>query len=154
MENLLKTEKTYSILELNNTVRNLIKGHFTSYIWVCGEIQGLRPERNKKHTYFELVQKHPHHSEIIAKIKVALFASRKPAIFKRIAEAQGSFDLKNDIEVRFLCEVSLHPPTGQYSLIVIDIDPVYTLGKVAQNRLRIIEELKKEGLTAICRERG
>ncbi|MFC1515099.1 exodeoxyribonuclease VII large subunit [Candidatus Omnitrophota bacterium] len=146
MENSLPVDKTYTILELNTTVRNLIKGHFTTYIWVCGEIQGLRPDRNKKHTYFELVQKHAQSPEIAAKVKVALFAGRKPLIDERIAKSQGAFELKNDIEVKFLCEVSLHPPTGQYSLIIIDIDPVYTLGKVAQNRLKIIAELRGQGL--------
>ncbi len=142
----LNNEKIYTVLELNTIVRTVIKREFPQYIWVCGEIQGLRPERSKKHTYFELVQKHTEKDEIIAKIKVALFGFRKPVIQKRIKEAQGAFELKNDIEVKFLCEVSLHPPTGQYSLVVIDVDPIYTLGKIAQSRQKIIEELRKKGL--------
>ena len=144
--NLPKTEKVYSVLELNTVVRDLIRLEFPDCVWVCGEIQGLRPERNKKHTYFELVQKHPEADEIIAKVRIALFSNRKPAIYERLRQSQATFELKNDIEVKLLCEVSLHAPTGQYSLIAIDIDPVYTLGKVAQNRQRIIEELKKRNL--------
>ncbi|UCG35259.1 MAG: exodeoxyribonuclease VII large subunit, partial [Candidatus Omnitrophota bacterium] len=146
LNNLSKTEKVYSVLELNTVVRDLIRAEFPDYIWVCGEIQGLRPERDKKHTYFELVQKHSEADEIIAKVRIALFSNRKPVIFERIQKTEMPFELKNDIEVKLLCEVSLHPPTGQYSLIAIDIDPIYTLGKVAQNRQRIIEELKKRGL--------
>lgn len=142
----MTVEKIYTILELNNRVRDLIKERFPSAIWVCGEIQGLRPERNKKHIYFELVQKEEQSDQITAKVRAALFFGRQPVIQQRLAQAQDSFELKNDIEVKLLCEVSLHPPTGQYSLVVIDIDPIYTLGKVAQNRLKIIEELKKEGL--------
>ncbi|MBU1366420.1 MAG: exodeoxyribonuclease VII large subunit, partial [Candidatus Omnitrophica bacterium] len=38
------------------------------------------------------------------------------------------------------------PKTGSFSLIVVDIDPIYTLGKIAQNRQRIIEELRISGL--------
>ena len=142
----MEAERTYTVLELNTVVRDLIKGKFPEYIWVCGEIQGLRPDRDKKHMYFELVQKHSQVHEIIAKVRVALFAGRQEKIFQRIDQAQGAFQLKNDIEVRFLCEVSLHPPTGQYSLIIVDLDPVYTLGKIAQNRQKIIEDLKKKGL--------
>jgi len=138
--------EVYTVLELNSAVRALIKLEFPNYIWVCGEIQGLKPEGGKRHTYFELVQKHSEADEIIAKVRVALFANRKPVVFQRIQETEGAFELKNDIEVKFLCEVSLHPPTGQYSLIAVDIDPVYTLGKFAQNRLKIIEFLKKRGL--------
>jgi len=146
LNNIAKTEKVYSVLELNTVVRDIIKAEFPDHIWVCGEIQGLRPERDKKHTYFELVQKHPEADEIMAKVRIALFANRKPLILERIQKTELPFELKNDIEVKLLCEVSLHAPTGQYSLIAIDIDPVYTLGKVAQNRQRIIEELKKQGL--------
>ncbi len=146
MKNSLITEKIYTVLELNTTVRELIQAAFPQSIWICGEIQGLRPDRNKRHTYFELVQKQAEGDSIVAKIKVALFAGRKPLIERRIKEAEGAFELKNDIEVKFLCEVSLHPPTGQYSLVVVDIDTVYTLGKVAQNRLRIIEDLRKRNL--------
>ncbi|MFH1771711.1 MAG: exodeoxyribonuclease VII large subunit [Candidatus Omnitrophota bacterium] len=138
--------KIFSVLELNTAVRDLIKSGFSEYIWVCGEVQGLRPDRGKKHTYFELVEKHPKADEIIAKVKVALFEGRKHTIARRIKEAQGAFELKNDIEVKLLCEVSIHPPTGQYSLIVVDIDTFYTLGKAAQMRLKIIEELRAQGM--------
>lgn len=146
MESFLNTEKVFTVLELNSTVRSVIKREFPEQIWVCGEIQGLRPDRSKRHTYFELVQKGSQDEGIVAKVKVALFAGRKPLIERRIKEAKGAFEFKNDIEVKFLCEVSLHAPTGQYSIVVVDIDTVYTLGKVAQNRLKIIEELRVAGL--------
>ncbi|MCK4912538.1 MAG: exodeoxyribonuclease VII large subunit [Candidatus Omnitrophica bacterium] len=139
-------EKIFTVLELNATVRELIQIAFPQSVWVCGEIQGLRPDRGRRHTYFELVQKEAQGDNIVAKVKMALFAGRKPLIEKRLKEVEGGFQLKNDIEVKLLCEVSLHPPTGQYSLVVVDIDTVYTLGKVAQNRLKIIEDLRSRGL--------
>ncbi len=142
----VKIEKIYTILELNSTVQRIIQSEFPESIWVCGEIQGLRLEREKKHIYFELIQKHAKIEEIVAKVRVALFAGRKPLVYRRIQETNGAFELKNDIEVKFLCQVSLHPPTGQYSLIIVDIDPIYTLGKFAQNRRKIIDELNKKGL--------
>jgi len=142
----MNIERVFTVLELNTVVRELVQTAFPQSIWVCGEIQGLRPDRGKRHTYFELVQKADTADSIVAKVKMALFANRKPLIEKRISQAKGDFQLKNDIEVKLLCEVSLHPPTGQYSLVVVDIDTVYTLGKVAQNRLKIIEDLKVRGL--------
>ncbi len=142
----LKTEKVYSVLELNTVVRQLIRLKFPEYIWVCGEIKDLRISKNKRHIYFDLVQKHPEAEEIIACVSAAIFESRKPAIFEKIEKAKGIFELKNDIEVKFLCEVDLYPKTGQYKLIIVDIDPVYTLGKFAQNRERVIARLKAEGL--------
>ncbi len=142
----LKTEKVYSVLELNTAVRKLIHSEFPEYIWVYGEIKDLRISKNKKHIYFDLVQKHPEADEIIARVSAAIFESRKAAIFKKIEDTKGAFELKNDIEVKFLCEVDLYPKSGQYNLIIVDIDPVYTIGKFAQNRERIIAALRQMGL--------
>jgi len=142
----LKTEKVYSVLELNTAVRKLIHSEFPEYIWVYGEIKDLKISRNKRHIYFDLVQKHHDTDEIVAKVGTVIFEGRKQRIFKRIKETEGAFELKNDIEVKFLCEVDLYPKNGNYNLIIVDIDPVYILGKLAQNRQKIIEELKKENV--------
>ncbi len=144
MDNFLKTEKLYTISELNNTIRKLIRNEFPDYIWVCGEIQDLR--KDKKHIYFNLVQKHPEADQIIAQVKSIIFEDSKLFIFKRLKEADSAFELKDDIEVKLLCKVDLYPKWGEYRLIVVDVDPIYTLGKVAQNRQRIIEDLKRRGL--------
>jgi exodeoxyribonuclease VII large subunit len=44
-----------------------------------------------------------------------------------------------------LCKVDFYPPFGQVRLIVESIDPVYTLGKIAQDRQRLIAALKAKG---------
>ena len=136
--NLPKTEKVYSVLELNTVVRDLIRLEFPDCVWVCGEIQGLRPERNKKHTYFELVQKHPEADEIIAKVRIALFSNRKPAIYERLRQSQATFELKNDIEVKLLCEVSLHAPTGQ---LVHRLDNAL----IGKHRLHVLRHVTRDG---------
>ncbi|UCD15932.1 MAG: exodeoxyribonuclease VII large subunit [Candidatus Omnitrophota bacterium] len=136
-------EKVYTVLELNDTVKGLIREQFPDYIWVCGEIQDLR---ERLHINFNLVQKQEFGNQIIAQTKAVIFANVKPQILRRIKQAGSDFQLKPDIEVKLLCRVDLYSKTGQFSLTVFDIDPVYTLGKIAQNRQRIIEELRKAGL--------
>ena len=42
MKGFLKTEKVFTILELNNTIKKIINYEFAEYVWVCGEIQDLR----------------------------------------------------------------------------------------------------------------
>jgi len=139
----LKTEKVYSILELNNTVKKLIRADFPDYVWVCGEIQDLR---DRGTINLNLVQKHPEANEIMAQVSAVIFENVVPQIVKRIKEANGAFEFKRDIEVKLLCKVDLYVKTGKFSLTVFDIDTVYTLGKMAQSRQRIIEELKAKGL--------
>jgi exodeoxyribonuclease VII large subunit len=82
----------------------------------------------------------------MAKVNAAIFEGRKHQIIKRLKEVDKAFELKNDIEVKLLCEVDLYPKTGNFSILVIDIDPIYTLGKIAQSRQKILEDLKKRGL--------
>ncbi len=146
MSNFLKTEKVYSILELNNIVRTLIREEFPDYIWVCGEIQDYKARRDKKHIYFNLVQKHPEVNEIIAQAKAIIFENTIPYILKRLKSTDSSFELKDDIEVKLLCKIDFYPRWGEYRLVVVDIDPIYTLGQVAAHRQRIIEILKKKGI--------
>ncbi|MDD5584077.1 MAG: exodeoxyribonuclease VII large subunit [Candidatus Omnitrophica bacterium] len=138
----LRTEKIYTILELNTAVRSLIRMEFPNYIWVCGEIQDLR---DRGAINLNLVQKHPEFDELVAQVKAVIFENVKPQIVKRIKEADSAFELKKDIEVKLLCKVDLYAKTGSFSLTVVDIDPIYTLGKMAQSRQRIIEELRVKG---------
>jgi len=146
MKSFLKTEKVYTILELNNTVKALVKDTFPGYVWVFGEVQDLKADRNRRHIYFSLVQKDPETEQIAAGATAVIFAGRKLQIFNRFKEADSGFELKNDIEIKLLCEVDFYPRMGKVSLIAIDVDPMYTLGKIAQNRQKIIEDLKKRGL--------
>jgi exodeoxyribonuclease VII large subunit len=139
----LKTEKVYTVLELNNAVKKLIRMEFPDSVWVCGEIQDLR---DRGTINLNLVQKHTEADELIAQVNAVIFENVKPQIAKRIQETNGAFELKKDIEVKLLCKVDLYVKTGKFNLTVIDIDPVYTLGKMAQSRQRIIEELKSKGL--------
>lgn len=140
----LRTEKVFTILELNNLLRDIVRREFPEYIWVCGEVQDL--SIRKKHIYFNLVQKHPEVDEIIAQAKGIIFENSKDVIFKRLENNGKGFELKNDIEIKVMCKVDFYPKFGQYRLIVVDIDPIYTLGKIAQNRQKIIEALAKKGL--------
>ncbi|MCM8819593.1 MAG: exodeoxyribonuclease VII large subunit [Candidatus Omnitrophica bacterium] len=146
MSDFIQTQKIYSILELNNTVRRLLKVEFPEPIWVCGEIQDYKASKDRRHIYFNLVQKHPEINQIIAQVSAKIFESHRDYIFNRLKEIDPSFELKNDIEVKLKCEVDLYPKGGSFGLIVVDIDPFYTIGKLAKNRLLIIEELKRSGL--------
>ena len=98
-DSFLKTEKIYTISELNNIVRGLIKEKFPQRIWICGEIQDFKPSSNRRHIYFNLAQKHPEVDEIIAKANAVIWESLKPKIMHRLSQAEANFELKNDIEV-------------------------------------------------------
>ena len=100
-----------------------------------------------KSTYFlNSVKKTPTTRDITARIGLVIFAQVRPKIDAILKQAENAFALKDDIEVKFLCKVDFYPGHGQVRLIVESIDPVYTLGKIAQDRQRLIALLKGKGI--------
>ncbi|MBN2483610.1 MAG: exodeoxyribonuclease VII large subunit [Candidatus Omnitrophica bacterium] len=136
--------KIFTIHELNSLVRGLIHTAFPENVWVTGEIQGLR-ERNGI-VNFDLVQKDPEKDSTVAKAGAVIFENFNVRVTKRLREIDPSLALKNDVEVKILCKVDFYPKNGQFSLRVVDIDPSFTLGVIAANRQKLINDLKKRGL--------
>ncbi len=132
-----------TISQLNRFIRDVLISGFPQPIWVCGEIQGLK-EKNR-HLYFTVVEKDPQGGSIVAKIDVKIWANNRLRIDAILDKAQNPFQLKDDIEVKLLCKVDFYPPFGQISLIAESIDPIHTLGKLAQDRLKLIALLKQQG---------
>ena len=136
-------EEFLSVSEINNFIRDVLNSGFPAALWVCGEVQELR---DKKHLYFTLSEKDPESNAIVAKIGVTIWANSRPKIDAILQKAENAFVLKDDIEVKLLCKVDFYPPFGQVRLIVESIDPTYTLGKIAQDRQRLIAFLKQKGI--------
>jgi len=140
------SEDFLTVSELNNFIRDVINSGFPKAVWVCGELQGYDRGKDKKHVFFELCEKDSVTHEITARIGLVIFAQAKPRIEAILKKAENAFELKDDIEVKFLCKVDFYPGHGQVRLIVESIDPIYTLGKIAQDRQRLIAALRQKGI--------
>ncbi len=136
-------EEFLSVSEINNFIRDVLNSGFPASLWVCGEVQELR---DKKHLYFTLSEKDPESNAIVAKIGATIWANSRSKIDAILQKTENAFILKDDIEVKLLCKVDFYPPFGQVRLIVESIDPTYTLGKIAQDRQRLIALLKQKGI--------
>jgi exodeoxyribonuclease VII large subunit len=139
------SDEFLTVSELNHFIRDVLNSGFPKSLWVCGEIQGYDRGKDKKHVFFELCEKDPATREINARIGLVIFAQARPRIDAILKQAENAFELKDDIEVKFLCKVDFYPGHGQVRLIVEGIDPVHTLGKIAQDRQRLISLLKQKG---------
>lgn len=140
------SEEFFRVSELNQFIKDVVNAGFPQAMWICGEIQGYNRNRDKKHVFFELVEKDVDSKNIIARIGLVIFANRKSALEEILQKSENAFSLKDDIEVKFLCQIDFYPVHGAIRLIVESIDPVYTLGKLAQEKQRLIALLKKKGL--------
>jgi exodeoxyribonuclease VII large subunit len=140
------TKEYLRISELNQLIQDVIRAGFPQPLWICGEIQGFNRNRSKNHIFFELVEKDPDSKSIIAKVGLVIFAGRKAHIQDILKRSENAFALKDDIEVKFACSIDFYPPHGALRLIVESIDPTYTLGKLAQEKQKLIALLKKKGV--------
>jgi exodeoxyribonuclease VII large subunit len=140
------SDEFLTVSELNHFIRDVLSSGFPQAVWICGEIQGYDRGKDKKHVFFELCEKDPATRDITARIGLVIFAQARPKIDAILRKAENAFELKDDIEVKFLCKVDFYPGHGQVRLIVESIDPVHTLGKIAQDRQRLIAYLKQKGI--------
>ena len=135
-----------TVSDLNRFIKDVLNAGFPQPVWVCGEIQQYDRNKGKKHIFFELVEKDSRSDEILARVGLVIFANRKAAIDQILAQSENAFALKDDIEVKFRCTVDFYPPHGAVRLIVEEIDPTYTLGKLAQEKQKLIAALKEKGV--------
>lgn len=142
----MPTDPFFTISELNGFIRDVLTAGFPQPVWVCGEIQGYNRQKDKNHIFFQLVEKDESSGSTKATIDLVIWAGAKAQLRQILSRAENAFDLKDDIEVKFLCSVDFYPPHGRVRLVVQNIDPVYTLGKLAQDKQKLIAKLTEEGV--------
>ncbi len=136
-------EPTLSVAELNETISTAVGDAFPGPIWVRGEVQALHVSRNQ-HTYFELVEKHERRDQVRAAIRVALFRDDRPGVARALRDAGLKF--ADGVEVRIRARVDFWPPAGRLQLVMTAIDPLFTAGRIAADRDRLLKVLAAEGV--------
>ncbi|MGC9151323.1 MAG: exodeoxyribonuclease VII large subunit [Microbacter sp.] len=135
--------QTFSLYELNQMVRHQVAAAFPSSIWVRAEISELRENANG-HCFLELIEKDKATDRIVAKMKASIWASTYQ-LLKAYFESVVGESLKSGFTVLAFCNVEFHEVYG-ISLIINDIDPSFTLGEMAAQRLRFLQQLEAEGM--------
>ncbi len=110
--------------------------------WVSAEILGLKI--NKGHCYLQLGEKDDRSTQPKAEFKAMVWSSNFSILHHRFVSETGN-ELQENMEILCKVEVQFHERFGM-SLIVHDIDPAYTLGKIAIERKKTVDKLKQEGV--------
>jgi exodeoxyribonuclease VII large subunit len=133
--------KTYSLYELNEFLRRVVALNFTEAIWITAEVGQINESRG--HYFLSLLEKEE--SDIVAEMSGVIWASD----FRRIKRNLGNDTegvLSEGVEIRLKGRLDFHERYG-IKIIIEEIDPAYTLGKLEIERRKIIAELSKDGLT-------
>jgi len=138
-------QKTYTILELNSEIEQILEGSFSELIWVRGEVTGFDKQKGSRNIFFQLQEKNPEKDQIISKISASIFNSDINKILQKFSRISNT-ELRDGLEIRALCRIDVYPPWGEYKVVIKDIDPEFTLGKLAQSREAIIQYLRSKNL--------
>jgi exodeoxyribonuclease VII large subunit len=134
-----------SILTLSQLTAGIAKvfdERFPSPFWIKAEIAKLNYYHSSGHCYPSLVEKEK--GSIRAELRGTIWANdfiRINGNFLRITKEP----LKEGIQILFRAYVKFHAVYG-LSLQIIDIDPSYTLGEMAREKMETMIRLKNEGI--------
>jgi len=128
--------------ELNNRIQTVIKHSFDALtFWVIADITNHTFRAQKNYHYFDLIEKDPHSSDIIAKISGNAWG--KGALRIEHFERVTGQPFTNNINVLVNVSVTFHPVYG-LQLNLHDIDSNFTLGVLAQQRQATLDRLVAE----------
>lgn len=133
---------TYRLFELNTYIRRFVALNLPEPVWVQAEVAEVDERRG--HYYLTLMEKTEDGQEVAAQAKAVIW-SRTANHWQRTNKLLLKDLLQAGREVQLQVQVSFHERYGM-QLQVQDLDANYTLGVMAQQRQRTIDELMAAGL--------
>ena len=115
--------------------------------WVIAETSDLRVVRG--HCYMELVEKDDG-GATVAKANAAIWGSNYNRLNAKFKAATGA-DIKTGMKVMVRATATYHTEFG-FKIVINDIDPSYTMGDMARQRLEILRRLKADGIIDMNKE--
>ncbi|MBE6302521.1 MAG: exodeoxyribonuclease VII large subunit [Bacteroidales bacterium] len=143
------SENPLSLAALNAMVRSAIEQQLPMRYWVTGELSEVRAT-SVGHCYIELIERNEATGEISAKARGTIW-SRVYSLLRPYFLEQTGRDFSVGLKVLLQVSVNFHEVYG-FSLDVCDIEPAYTIGDMARQRLLIVQRLTDEGVIDLNKE--
>ncbi len=141
-------KKQYTLFELNENIKQSLHSSFPEPLWVVAEINDISINRNG-HCYLELVEK-GENENIKAKSRAIIWAYTFRMLQPYFEQTTGQ-KLEAGLKVLVNGMVEFHELYG-LSINIRDIDPNYTLGDLARQKLITLKKLQDEGVMEMNKE--
>ena len=135
-------EPAIGLAELAGMIEGVISQNFDRGYWVKAEMARLNLYPESGHCYPDLVEKVG--GKVMAQMRGTIWAGNYQRIAKKFLDIARE-PLKDGLEILFFATVKFHPQYG-ISLQISDIDPTFTLGQMARDRIETIRRLREEGI--------
>jgi exodeoxyribonuclease VII large subunit len=142
-------DPTWSVPELGQAIGLSLRAAFPGEVWVRGVIRNLNPSRRGGTVWFDLIEPAPGGDlakPAQATLPVVLFNQERLRVNARLRDAGGGVRMSDGTEVRLRGRVTFYDRGGRVQLQMSDIDPAFTLGRLAADRERLLRALDAEGL--------
>ncbi|MBR5277226.1 MAG: exodeoxyribonuclease VII large subunit [Bacteroidaceae bacterium] len=134
---------------LNGLVRSVVEEGLPLRYWVTGELSEVRAT-SVGHCYIELVERDELTGEMVAKARGTIW-SRVYSLLRPYFLEQTGREFSVGLKVLLQVTVKFHELYG-FSLDVCDIEPAYTIGDMARQRMLIVKRLTDEGVIDLNKE--
>lgn len=146
---MMSSENPLSLSGLNRMVRAAIEEQLPLRYWVTGELSEVRAT-SVGHCYIELIERDEATGEISAKARGTIW-SRVYSLLRPYFLEQTGREFSVGLKVLLQVSVNFHELYG-FSLDVCDIEPAYTIGDMARQRMLIVQRLTDEGVLNLNKE--
>jgi exodeoxyribonuclease VII large subunit len=131
-----------SLLELNSYVKRVLALNFSDAVPVIAEIASAKQSRG--HWYLDLIQKDETGTDIVAQSQAVLWQGNYNALRHKLGNLLDDL-LQAGLSVQLSVRVDFHERYG-LKLTIQDIDPTFTLGKLALEQQETLRRLQAEQL--------
>lgn len=138
----MSQKRIFPLSKLTEAIENVINTHCSKVVWVKAEIVKLNHYRHTGHCYPDLVEKKD--GKIVAELRGNIWKSNFEMINEKFRKVLNE-ELRDDMTVVVQATITFHSVYG-LALNILDIDPEYTLGELAKQRIEAIKKLTEEGL--------
>ncbi len=132
-----------TLYQLNEFIKRVMALNFPDPIWVKGEIAQI--SQSNGHYYLQLIEKGDALDEPIVAENRGIIWSRQFAVLKKRLSGELASLLQPGMQVKVKAQVKFQERYGM-QLVIEDIDAEFTIGQLELQRLKNIEQLRKEGL--------
>ena len=134
---------TYTLFELNTYIRQVIALNFEEPIWITCELSQVNDRRGN--VYLDLIQHEDgDDTNIIATSAAIIWYNTASFLKKKLGELYQVL-LQPGTQVSVKVQIDYNERYG-LKLLIVDIDPAYTLGQLELARQKTLERLKADGV--------
>jgi len=134
--------ESHSLYELNEFIRRVMHLNFPDTLWVRAEIAQIKESRGQH--YLTFIEKATDSEKIIAQMDAMIWGRTYTQLRRKLKGTLPNL-LQDGVEVLVQVRVEFEERYG-LKLMIEDIDPSYTIGKLELKRQQILEDLSKAKL--------